>query len=30
MASDRNVLTRGYVRGDGGEESSSGGTDDDA
>jgi NAD+ kinase len=30
MASDRNVLARGYVRGDGGEESSSGGTDDDA
>jgi NAD+ kinase len=30
MASDRNVLARGYVRGDGGEEGLGGGTDDDA
>jgi NAD+ kinase len=30
MAPDRNVLTRGWVRGDGGEEGGGGGTDDDA
>ncbi|MGR6963886.1 NAD kinase [Geodermatophilus sp. URMC 61] len=30
MSHDRNVLTRGYVRGDGGEEGRGGGTDDDA
>ncbi|MGY1683436.1 NAD kinase [Geodermatophilus sp. SYSU D01176] len=30
MAPDRNVLTRGYVRGDGGEEGRGAGTDDDA
>jgi NAD+ kinase len=30
IGSDRNVLTRGYVRGDAGEESRGGGTDDDA
>jgi NAD+ kinase len=30
MAPDRNVLTRGWVRGDGGEDDRGGGTDDDA